>query len=210
MKSKNRILKRLTVGFGLSIAIVWGIFISCEKEDIFPSGQVKDLNIDRDGSPDGTVSKGEICSPIITKALLIDGTTKVGFVKIYNDARFLYVDAFADGEFGFGEARLYTGTKDDAPRGRLGRLNYLAFNNVKYALPRQYVKLVRFKIQLSEVNTNIFMAMMIQVNPEAGSEDVRQAWIVDGGGDGKSDLFQFQEIKCRIDKPESTPADIDR
>jgi hypothetical protein len=205
METKNKIIGGLSFGIGISMVLIWGSFISCEKASTQPLNPSKNLH----GSQKVTKSDSDlnvnICSPILTKKLMVDENTMVGTVEIYNDAHHLYVNAVSDPNYGFGEARLYTGKEEELPRRRAGELNYKAFNHVKYAQATHYVNTVRFKILLSDLDPNITMAMMIQMNPDYRNGGVvKNAWALGGvvADDKQPEIFEFQVVKCLLERPE--------
>jgi len=194
MKSKNKLIRGLTFGIGISIVLISGSFISCEKANISPVGLYKKQELKN------VINPAEMCSPLITKTLTIGGKIKVGYVEIYNDAHYLYVNAFADAPYGFGEGHLYAGNNKDIPRNRLGVLDYRSFNYIKYRQARQYLNTMRFKVLLSDVDPNVVMAMMIQVSAADRTGEIQNAWmsgdIVETRGDGQ--LLEFETVRCSI------------
>lgn len=199
MKTTNKLSKNLTLGIGISMIIIWGSFISCEKEDLQAINASKNSKSSQEKLNSITTPSWQICSPIVKKTLYIDGKTKVGSVEIYNDTKFLYVNALADINYGFGEAHVYAGDLKDVPKNRLGRIDYKGFNNVKF--PLHFVNNHRFKIQLSDIKTNVTLSIMIQISPEYTGGEIRNAWAFGGVIEDRNDakLFEFRTIKCSTD-----------
>lgn len=198
MKSNTTLLKRLSIGVGLASFATIGFLISCEKSAMHP---LKSGGSQNSSFPQEKFAQddGGICSSVRILKLVDNKMNQVGQVEVYNDKEYLYVNALANNDHGFGNAYLFTGKLEDLPLGRNGQLQFKAFNNIK--LPLHLTKEHRFKIGLSDVNRKVTMSMMIYLDPKYPDDGIKQAWII-GNLQLEAvpkEVFQQEIISCTLE-----------
>lgn len=208
MKAKRTLWKRVSLLLVFSILTTLGFLISCEKENIQPlnDNPMKSMQATEEDAISEINQSYDLCGEVQRKALLIDNGKQVGFVFVYNDTKYYYVQALALRGFYLKNAFLFTGMRADLPLNSKGNLDYKAFNNIKTS--EDLVKTIRFKIPLSETHTNFASALMVQVN-FGNTRPIRlhKAW-ADGRTMGLSEFgraFSYEKNFCQADDSAEFP-----
>jgi hypothetical protein len=206
MKAKVTIRKWLSVGFGVVVVIAWGSLTSCEKTPIHP--QNSELPSEKSIMSENLLhdygmQTDFICGTVMEKTLAINLKEKVGKVKIYNDAHFLYIDAVSFGKHSFANAYLFAGELTRLPMNDKGDLLYEEFNHINRVRLGAMEPIHRFKISLKGLNRNSAMALMVVVNPLTESKPpIIQSWAlgVDAPVHGNPKIFDYSSAYCPVDE----------
>lgn len=202
MKAKRNLWTRISIVLVFSILTTLGFLISCEKENIQPlnDNPVKSAQSDEDAALKEINQTQDLCGEVERKALLIDNGKQVGFVFVYNDTKYYYVQALAIQGFYFKNAFLYTGTREALPLTAKGNLDFKSFNHIQESMG--LVKVIRFKVPLAETHTNFVSSLMVQTN-FGDSERIapHRAW-ADGRTYGVTlfgKVFSYEKNFCEAD-----------
>lgn len=200
MKAKRNLWKRVSIVLVFSILTTLGFLISCEKENIQPlnNDSMRLAQADEDDAVRDINQSYNLCGEVQRKSLLLDNGKQVGFVFVYNDTKYFYVQVVAMRGLYFKNAFLFTGTREELPLTK-GNLDYKAFNHIKES--PGLVKTIRFKIPLEETHTDFVSSLMVQTNFGDVQSDLHKAW-ADGRTYGETQfgkVFSYSKNFCEID-----------
>jgi hypothetical protein len=153
---------------GISFIATCGLLLSCEKETIIPEQKNTNRSNEEVNMPEELERPRQICGPVKKKDLLANGRRDIGDVYIFNDTKYLYVNAIADNYNLFKNAYLYTGSKSEIPETREGDLNYQMFTHTQETL--SYERRRTFKIPLSGLPGRFIVSLMVETKAEKAQD----------------------------------------
>lgn len=161
MRTSRKWWPNLIMIFCGSMLTTFVALVSCEKESIVPEvdrtaveGQIKEKDI---------YPVGAICGDQVKKKVLLKNGKEAGYILLFNDSKYFYVQATASRDYHLRNAYLYTGTFDEIPRNvfgdpNLGRFPYKSETD-------SYSSTRKFRIPLSDLKAGFVVSFMVEVKP---------------------------------------------
>jgi hypothetical protein len=208
MKSKRKIMWRLTGLFGAIILGVLLFFISCEKETIAPESSQR--NVYNEKEAEDVKLFPEYCGELMKKSIFLKDGVKVGDAYLFNDTKFLYVRLVASDQRLFHYAYLFAGDGSMVP---LDQNKNPLFKAFPYKMEADNLTEVRrFMIPLSELPEIMDISLMVEVSMVAQSIKTvqgrfQQAW-VEGRNYGYSSfgkMLSYERRSCTRVEPFADP-----
>lgn len=208
MKSKRKIMWRLTGLFGAMILGVLLFFISCEKEAVAPETNQSNLLSQKEA--EDVKMFPDYCGDLMKKSILLEDGRKVGDAYLFNDTKYLYVRLVTSDQHLFHYVYLFAGKPGTVP---LDQEEIPLFKEFPYKIEvDNLTKARRFMIPLGELPVRMDISLMAEMKKEAQPITIprsrfQHAWVegryYGNGLFGK--IFSYERKFCDRDVPFSEP-----
>lgn len=163
MKKNNTIWKKISMVSVFAATATFGLLLSCEKENITTPNDPDNRSAQSVEMPIELYPQFGVCGNIQKKDLVVGDRKDIGDVYVFNDTKYFYVHAIADGRHLLRNAYLFTGTREEIPEIN-GDLNFDLFTHSIQALA--YNSSRNFKIPVKDLKGKFLVSLMVEAKPK--------------------------------------------